>query len=439
MNRLPLLAGHSLDSIIAYRKGVAVSTGRFIAQAQVLAADLPSRPTVINLCEDRYSFLLGFAAAMLRGQTTLLPPNRAPQTIRQLLERYEQSYPLSDEANEYDEFPTVPCQVTETLPEAEAIPQIDADLVCAILYTSGSSGKAVPHPKSWQTLVEGAQLSGQQLAIRKGTTLLATVPPQHMFGLETTVLLPLQYGCAIDNRCPLFPADIAAALESLPQRRALITTPLQLHACASMRQALPGCDFILSATAPLSAELAAEIETLCGTTVKEIYGSTETGAIATRHSAHEQRWQPLPGVTLEQQGEQWRVSANHLPNSQALGDRLQREDPGFLLLGRSSDLVKVAGKRVSLGELNHILCTINGVRDGAFFLPQESDDRITTRLAAVAVSDTLDEASLLDTLRQRIDAAFLPRPLLLVEALPRNETGKLPQQQLLRPYVEIPR
>jgi acyl-coenzyme A synthetase/AMP-(fatty) acid ligase len=48
----------------------------------------------------------------------------------------------------------------------------------------------------------------------------------------------------------------------------------------------------------------------------------------------------------------------------------------------------------------------------------------------MVVAPTLDVAQITAALRERIDAAFLPRPLLLVDALPRNETGKLPQQAL---------
>jgi acyl-coenzyme A synthetase/AMP-(fatty) acid ligase len=44
---------------------------------------------------------------------------------------------------------------------------------------------------------------------------------------------------------------------------------------------------------------------------------------------------------------------------------------------------------------------------------------------------------LLAALRQRIDAAFLPRPIHFVEALPRNETGKLPQLALSRIQVGL--
>lgn len=431
MTALPLIKRHSLDSPIAWLDGEMITAGRFLAHAQALADALPANVHVINLCEDYYYFLLGFAATLLRANTTLLPPNRAHDTIENLCHEQRNNLLLCDRPQEYSDVDYVDCRIP--LPEfsAETVPEIAANQSCAILYTSGSSGEATPHLKSWKMMVDGARLSSERLAIPIGTTLLATVPPQHMFGLETAVTLPLQYDCAIDNRRPLFPADISSTLESLTAPRALITTPLQLRACAGAQQPLPACSFILSATAPLDTALAQQIETLCNTTVKEIYGSTETGAIATRTSATETSWLPLPDITLREQANGWWLHSPHLPAPHLLADQLQRKGERFLLLGRNSDLIKVAGKRVNLGELNHILLSIDGVKDGQFFLPDDRSNGSTTRLAAVVVSTTLNEATLGEKLRQRIDAAFMPRPLLLLDELPRNEVGKLPRRELM--------
>ncbi len=431
MKTLPLINGHRLDSPFARLDGEIITVAQFIAHAQALAGALPSQGPVINLCEDRYYFLLGFVAALLSDHVTLLPPNRAHDTIEKLHREHTNSLLLSDRAYEYAEFNCFDCRLAVPETTAHTIPEIAEDQSCAILYTSGSSGAATPHRKSWGMLVRGARLTGERFAISSGTTLLATVPPQHMFGLESSIMLPLQYGCIIDHRRPLFPADIYSALETLPAPRALITTPLQLRACAEAKQSLPPCSFILSATAPLNPVLAQQVEVLCDTTVREIYGSTETGAIATRNSATENLWLPLPGIQLQEQIDGWWLHASHLPSPQQLADSLQREGEHFALLGRNADLIKIAGKRVSLGELNHILLEIDGVDDGHFFLPQEHVDGSTTRLAAVVVTGTLDEAALSEQLRQRIDAAFMPRPLLLIDKLPRNEVGKLPKRELL--------
>src|SRR5690606_961219 len=77
-----------------------ITCADFIGQAQRLAAQLPGslpdspRPWVINLCENRYLFMLAFCAALLRGQTNLLPQNRAPATLEQLAANYPGAYIL---------------------------------------------------------------------------------------------------------------------------------------------------------------------------------------------------------------------------------------------------------------------------------------------------------------------------------------------------------
>jgi acyl-coenzyme A synthetase/AMP-(fatty) acid ligase len=100
------------------------------------------------------------------------------------------------------------------------------------------------------------------------------------------------------------------------------------------------------------------------------------------------------------------------------------------LHGRSGDLINIAGKRSALGFLNHQLLAIPGVSDGSFFLPDANDDDCITRLVAFVVAPELSDADILQTLRERIDPLFLPRPLYRVAQLPRNAAGKLPHTEL---------
>jgi acyl-coenzyme A synthetase/AMP-(fatty) acid ligase len=102
----------------------------------------------------------------------------------------------------------------------------------------------------------------------------------------------------------------------------------------------------------------------------------------------------------------------------------------FLLHGRTADLVNIAGKRNSIGYLNHQLTAIEGVEDGAFFLPDEVQADGVTRLVAFAVAPRKQASALLAELRERLDPVFLPRPLVLVDRLPRQITGKLPREAL---------
>jgi acyl-coenzyme A synthetase/AMP-(fatty) acid ligase len=103
-----------------------------------------------------------------------------------------------------------------------------------------------------------------------------------------------------------------------------------------------------------------------------------------------------------------------------------------LLRGRQADLLEIAGKRASLGDLTRQLQAVPGVRDGVVFQLDPCQTTGVRRIAALAVAPDIDEASILQALRRGIDPVFLPRRLRRVNALPRNETGKLPREALLR-------
>jgi hypothetical protein len=176
----------------------------------------------------------------------------------------------------------------------------------------------------------------------------------------------------------------------------------------------------------------------------EIYGSTETGALAIRRTASEDAWTPLADVSLwrEGEGEEQKIWAAgpHVGPPVQLGDELQLEPDGrFLWLGRSMDLIKVGGKRASLSALNRSLTDIPGVDDGVYYSPAKAstgaaddDSHPAHRMAAFYVSATLSPHEVLSALRASIDPVFLPRPLYRVAQLPRNANGKLPQAALAK-------
>ncbi|HEY0336925.1 MAG TPA: beta-hydroxyacyl-ACP dehydratase, partial [Burkholderiales bacterium] len=102
----------------------------------------------------------------------------------------------------------------------------------------------------------------------------------------------------------------------------------------------------------------------------------------------------------------------------------------FLLHGRHADLVNIAGKRTSLAHLNYHLNSIEGVSDGVFVVPEAANGETVTRLMALVVAPGMTKQELMKALRRRVDPAFLPRPLCLVDSLPRNATSKLPREAL---------
>ena len=422
---------------VAFDAGGAIDRQRFEDEVRGLAATLPARRYAINLCEDRYRFLLAFCAAASRGQTTLLPPSRAPAVIDQVLAQYPDSYCLGDQMLQpeppgYRRLPAVlPQQPGEAL-------TIDADALVAIGFTSGSTGQPRPNPKTWASFcVSTAQnlLALDGLIDREGTAttaVVATVPPQHMYGMEMSVLLPLLGPVAVHAARPFFPDDIARALRDAILPPLLVTTPVHLRALVESGVVLPPLAGIVSATAALPVELAHAAETRFGCEVRELFGSTETCVIARRRTAREVAWSPLPGVCLAPQPDGTVVTAPHLPGPVLLADLVDVHGDGrFELCGRNNDLLDIAGKRASLGDLTRKLLAVPGVVDGVVFQLDEADAAGVRRIAALAVAPALDAAAILSVLRAQLDPVFLPRRLRCVESLPRNDTGKLPRQGLL--------
>jgi len=266
--------------------------------------------------------------------------------------------------------------------------------------------------------------------LKPGMAVLGTVPPQHMYGLESSMLLVMQSGFALHAGRPFYPADILAALAALPQPRCLITTPVHLRALLSEPGKLPAVDLIVCATAPLAPQLAAAAEAGFAAPLYEIYGCTEAGQVASRRTTETAEWHALPGLRMRQEADHTWVSGGHVERAILLQDVIElRDAERFLLHGRNADLVNIAGKRTSLASLNYHLNSISGVRDGVFIVPEQGDGAVT-RLTAFVVAPGMTREALMNALRERIDAAFLPRPLRLVDALPRNATGKLPREAL---------
>jgi acyl-coenzyme A synthetase/AMP-(fatty) acid ligase len=433
---LPLIAHRSPDAIIAYRGGQPLRAAQFLCDARQVAAALGAGSHVLNACTDRYRFTVGFAASLLAGKISLLPSTNTPEMMRQLLAFAPDVVCLTDDAECSIDLPRIDYPRAALRPDGVfAVPQVDRAQQAAVVFTSGSTGTPVPYRKSYGRLIDCVHIEAARLELGATTpwAILATVPPQHMYGFESSVLLATANGHALCAERPFYPADIVAVLAQLPRPRLLITTPVHLRALLACGATLPKADLIVSSTAPLAQQLAAETEQRFGARLLEIYGSTETGQIAVRRPTHGAEWHLWPGVQLTVSGETSWIQGGHIEQTTRMCDVLESTTAGrFLLHGRMTDLVNIAGKRSSLAYLNHQLNSIPGVEDGAFFHLDESHSSPTgvTRVAACVVAPSLDTARLLEALRERIDPAFLPRPLLLVARLPRNHTGKLPQEAL---------
>ena len=438
----PLIARELLARPIFYGGDGARTGADLLTDAARASADLPACKHIINDCADRYHFTVTLLAGAIAGIINLLPSNHARDTIAALSRRYKNTVFISDQPDPDipDHLPALSIhdlldapQPDSRLNQGPETPALPDDQIIAIAFTSGSTGEPQAHPRTWGWAVEEARAAGKALGLNQEQPahIISTTPPQHMYGFVTSIFIPLALGQKCFRGRPFFPEEIRQALVEGGAGSLLATTPVQIRACVLGGTELPRIKSILSSAAPLDRAIAEQAEENYLTPVVEFYGSTETGAIASRRPTREQLWQTFEPVKVKAAGNELEVCARYLPGPVLLQDRVEvSDDHHFHLLGRSADLIKIGGKRASLAELNHRLLTIQGVEDGAFVVPDAQDNR-EARLAALVVAPTLTSKDILSALGDSIDPVFLPRPLKLVDTLPRTAAGKLSRKTLL--------
>lgn len=430
-----LLKQTSADEPFAIYDGVLVCRGQLWADVHALASQLPNRPYLVNLCENRYLFCIGLLAAALRRQVCLLPPSSQIAVIEEIVRDYPDAYLAGEkvQANHADYF-----EIKATNANDSAMPvALDWERPAVIAFTSGSTGRPKPCVHSLKTFAISAAMAVQALGLTQTRRIMiSTTPPQHMYGLETSVFWPVFSHLILYDGKPFFPEDIRQTIASVPFPAILTTTPTHLRSLVKTAGGWDNLAGVISATDTLTNQLADDTAAILGQSPYEIYGSTETLSFAFRKVLMDPLWQPYAEVRISQcQAGQVQIESPHLPAPMSLQDRIQITTGGkFEVLGRHGDMIKIGGKRISLLELNRRLLNIAGVEDGFCFLP--SQGRHAGRIMAVVVSN-LDRQAIRAGLRPFVDEVFLPRKIHFVAALPRNATGKLSKTAMDKLIAEL--
>jgi acyl-coenzyme A synthetase/AMP-(fatty) acid ligase len=423
------------DAPFALFAGRIISRGNLWADVEQMANYLPERPYVLNLCENRYLFCLTMLAAARLGQVCLLPPSGQQAVALEILADYPNAYIACEQDPGIGQAQWFKVAASDSTAPAEA-PAFTWERPALIVFTSGSTGKPKPCLHSLATFKRSAQMALARLALQgKRRLMVSTTPPQHMYGLETSVFWPLFSDLVMHDGRPFYPQDIRHAIESSPWQAVLASTPTHLRSLVQADLSWPRLVGVISATDALPETLARAVGTSLCPTLFEIYGSTETLSFASRQPLRETLWRLYDGASLTVLADgQNQLLSPHLPEPVCLHDQFQNHADGcFAVLGRPSDLIKIGGKRSSLAELNRRLKEIDGVEDGFFYLQQAGHQE---RMAVVVVS-RLAKRSIREALSVYVDAVFLPRTVHYVEHLPRNRLGKLPQAEVEKLLKEL--
>ena len=412
----------SLNSVFCvFPDNTRITRADLLAHAVALSQKLPPNSYAINLCQDRYLFIVAYLAVYLREQISLLPANQTAKTLTDLTASYPDSYKLSDDKLNADFY--INYDLLEKSPAP--CPLIHIDRPLSISFTSGSTGKPKAIIKTWREFQKSAELALQRFELQdQEITLVSTVPMQHMYGLETSFFWVLFSQMTLHNSRPFYPEDIRKTLANQFAEKILVSTPRHLKSCSQIPAQWSTIKFILSSTAPMTNTLAQQIEQSLQAPLFELLGSTETLSFASRQTTKLQPWEPYTSIQLTKNNNQFILQGGHIISPYVLDDTFAINDKGnFSLLGRATDLIKIAGKRASLHELNQQLNDIEGIEDGVFFFGKNE------RLSALVVGK-LTKKTILSHLRLAIDEVFLPRSIYTVSTLPRNKLGKLLKVEL---------
>lgn len=423
--------------MICWRNGRAIGVSELVADVATTAAVLPSGRHMLNVCHDRYAFLVAFLCAAAQQRITILTSDCSARRIAELAAEFPGCL-VSDREQALGRIPMTvlpPLGVGRAVPRDALPDRIPADRIVAIAFTSGSTGAPSAHAKTWGMLSAATADAARRFGFDgdKTQAIVATVPPQHMYGFETTILLPLLANVSMLADRVFYPDDLRRALGCVPEPRVIVTTPFHLHALMRIQLDLPRIQGIISATAPMPESLAREVENRFDAPMREIFGSTETGSIASRRTLDGPAWRLYDSVRMAGEGEDASVRFAAREEPIALPDLVEAIDARhFRLLGRPADMIKLAGKRTSLAALERALREIDGVDDAVFIQLPHGSGTGAERLVAYVVAPGRDAAAVLRELRQRIDGIFMPRRLIMVDALPRDELGKLQRAKIHR-------
>jgi acyl-coenzyme A synthetase/AMP-(fatty) acid ligase len=307
------------------------------------------------------------------------------------------------------------------------------------IFTGGSTGAPKLWSKTGENLFgEGLSLA-RHFAVTEKDCIVATVPPFHIYGLLFSVILPLVSGASVVMATPSFPGEIGDVIDK-ENGTLLAAIPPHYRALRGKKVAAPSLRLAFSSAGMLDAEDNEAFTRLNKVDIVEVYGSTETGGIATRNRHRgEAAFTAFPSVSWTVKDDRLCVRSPFLSPELPVaddgyfttGDRVEPNGENrFLLKGRVDGVTKVGGKRVDLEEVRAIIKKVPAVSDCVVLALPDPGGR-EHRIAALVQGTAVDMALLRQSLADSLEFYALPRVLKTVDRIPLHDNGKYDRNAII--------
>jgi len=399
------------------------------------------------LCTENKAVIAACILASLAGSCQLIFPYAfSAHALAEMYDAVGFNTAIADHPEE------MPAGVKIITPLAGKISDIDPEEIrdpdepFLQLFTGGSTGKPKVWSKSPRNLFAEAFYWKEKFDLSAKDLFVSTVPTYHIYGLFFSVILPFVAQAKVLSDIYTFPQEIISTTNK-HKATVLVSVPIHYRSLKVDNLFAPSLKVAFSSSGVLNRSDAIHFQNKTGLGITEIYGSTETGGIAARSiSEHTESWKPVDVVSWKISGKRLSIkspfiSAEMEKDSEEFcvtGDEVQPDkDNRFILLGRADGIVKVAGKRVDLLDVQNKILTLPTVIDALVVaLPAEKGRE---SVIAAVVACKLNKIQLKKMMLEKLEPYAMPRRIKIVSSIARAATGKIDRGKIEQIFLTLKR
>ncbi len=397
-------------------------------------SNISDNAVVLYIPDDLYLYYVCFMALLQAGKEIILPALLTTANAKPLLEMTHSL--ITNKFNSFGEFNIIDLNCKDNTNWQFK------DISDGVIYffTSGSTGTPKRIKKLFKMLSDEVAFhcENQQHLLSQNPVMISSVAPYHMYGLLWRFLYPLNGGIISDLDIVFTPEELQYK-QSIYERVLFAATPSFLDGITRYQnqyQFKNNCIGIYSSGSLLDTTTSQNAYNMFGVSPYEIFGSTETGGVASRQQINGPQWtifKPVH-VTLTDESMLSVESNFSCQNPYLMSDIVEMvNDNQFFLKGRGDRMVKIAEERVSLPEMEEKLCEYQYINKSYVSTLTKKERTIICALITLNTDGKKyiiekGRHAFINELKQYMLKFFpnvvLPRKIRIVENIPVNIQGK---------------